>query len=90
MDPYQSSGVTLFSKKNIITFLLIGILLAAIPVAVRLAQQQQQLKSRAGGGPDVTFVTNDKVKVDSGGNFTTTTPDIQVQVTSPFGLATGK
>lgn len=85
MDPYQqSSGIDLFSKKNIITFLIIGIMLAAIPVAVRLAQQQQQLKSQA-AALNVSFETSSTTKQDSTGNFTTTSPDIIVRVASPFG-----
>ncbi|MDO8618717.1 MAG: hypothetical protein Q7R49_02095 [Candidatus Daviesbacteria bacterium] len=80
----EETGINLFSKKNIITFLLIGIMLAAIPVAVRLVQEQQQLESKAGGGANVSFVTSSTLKQDSSGNFTTTSPDINVRVASPF------
>jgi len=84
MEPYQSSEVELFSKKNIITFLIIGILLASIPVGVRLAQEQQQLKSKA-AALNVSFPTSNSLKQDNSGNFTTTSPEIQIRVASPFG-----
>lgn len=77
---------SLFSKRNIIGILLIAIMLLAIPVAVRLAQEQQQLRSQAAGEGDIIF-TGTSVKQDSTGNFTTTSPDVQIKVTSPFGLA---
>lgn len=84
MEPYQPSGINLFSKRNIISFLVIGIMLAAIPVAVRLVKEQQQLKSKAASTAGIIF-TGDKVKQDSSGNYTTTSPDLQIKVTSPFG-----
>jgi len=80
----ETQESNLFSKRNIITFLLIAIMMAAIPVAVKMAQEQQQLKSKAASTAGIIF-TGDKVKQDSSGNYTTTSPDLQIKVTSPFG-----
>jgi len=72
------------SKRNIITFLIIGILLLAIPVGVKLVQEQQLLKSKA-TGTEIQFVPDDNVSCDSGGNCATTDPTVQIELRSPLG-----
>ncbi len=79
----ESTNNSLFSIKNILIFLVLLIMIIAIPVAVYLSNQQTQLKSRAAGDGNMTF-TGEGVK-ESGGQYSTTTKDIQVVVTSPFG-----
>lgn len=68
------------NKKNVMTLILIGILLLAIPVGITLLKQQQIIKSRA---------TGDEIRFSgagvncAGGNCTTTSPDVQVELTPP-------
>lgn len=76
-----------FTKKNIISFLVIGILLLSIPFGVRLALEQTQLRSRAAGN-EITFVTGDTVActTTNGKETCTTTSDtVPVELRSPFG-----
>lgn len=61
-------------------------MVVAIPVAVKLSQQKTQIKSQAAGEGEVSF-TGPNVKQDTNGNFTTSSPDVQLKLTSPFGLA---
>ncbi len=73
----------LFSKKNIISYLLLAILIVAIPVGLKLGQQQQILKSRAAGEPPIVFKGTG---VDcSKGECVTTSATIDVEVFSPLG-----
>ncbi|MBI4029429.1 MAG: hypothetical protein HY376_03620 [Candidatus Blackburnbacteria bacterium] len=77
------SADKLLSKKNIITFLLLAIIAAAIPVGVKLVQTQQLLRSQAvETGNEVTFP---KLKQDAQGNYVTNTTQIEVKLQSPFG-----
>lgn len=76
----------LFSVKNVLLVVALLLMIVAIPVAVQLSSQRTQIKSQAATEADVTF-TGTSVKQDANGNFTTTSPDIQVKVTSPFGKA---
>lgn len=48
---------SLFTKKNLVTLLFLAILILAIPLGVKLAQQSQILKSRATSTP-ITFSGN--------------------------------
>lgn len=76
----------LFSKRNIIIYLVLAIIILTIPLVVGLAQKQTQLKSSAANA-DFKFVpqSDNSVKCDtSGENCTTTTPNIQIRITSPF------
>lgn len=68
------------SKKNLMTLVLIGILLLAIPVGITLLKQQQVIKSRA-TGDEIRF-SGANVKC-TGGNCITTSPDVQIELTSP-------
>ena len=74
------------SKKNIIVYLILAIVILTIPLVVGLVQKQTQLKSSAANA-DFKFVpqSDNSVKCDtSGENCSTTTPNIQVRITSPF------
>jgi len=73
----------LFSKKNLIAYLLLAIIAAAIPIGVKLVQTQQLLRSKAvETGNEVTFP---KLKQDAQGNYVTNTTQIEVRLDSPFG-----
>lgn len=72
----------LITKKNLISLLLLAILIVGIPLGVRLAQNQQQLKSRAAGDPIKFSGTG----VDcSKQQCTTTSPTIDIEFVSPLG-----
>lgn len=78
----MDSNNKLFSVKNILVFLVLLLLIVAIPVVVYLSKQQTQLRSQAAGDGNMTF-SGPGVK-ETGGQYVTTTKDIQVNVTSPF------
>lgn len=59
----------------------------AIPLGVRLIQQQQKLKSKAAGDP-ITF-SGPSVSRDASGQFITTDPNVQVELRSPLGPPLG-
>lgn len=64
-----------------------AILLLAIPLTVRLVETQLQLQSKATGN-EIRFVTSDTLKCAGEGNqqrCATTTPDVEIQLDSPFG-----
>lgn len=72
----------LLSKKNIISLLLLAILIVGIPLGVRLAQNRQQLKSRAAADP----IKFSGPGVDcSKQECITTSPTINIELTSPLG-----
>lgn len=77
----------IFTKKNIISFLVIGILLLSIPFGVKLALEQTQLRSRAAVVP-ITFVAGDTVSCKTVNNreeCTTTSDTVPVELRSPLG-----
>ncbi len=83
MDNYPTKQGNLFSKKNIITYLILAIIALAIPVGIRLVQTQQLLKSKAATGNEVTFPN---LKQDAQGNFVTTDPQkVDIRLESPLG-----
>lgn len=65
------------------TFLAVAIVLVAIPFAVKLVETRQQLKSKA-SGDEIKFVESNTLKC-KGNDCTTTKPDIEVELHSPFG-----
>lgn len=77
----MDSGEKLFSKKHIIYFLLLLIMVVAIPVGVKLVQEQQQLRSQASGEGTVTPVGDGVTCV--GKICTTTTKGIQIDIKAP-------
>lgn len=74
----------IFSKKNIIYILVLGITILAIPLGVQFVQNQQatQLQSQA-AGDEITFpgLREDATT----GNPVTSDPNVRVQLKSPFG-----
>lgn len=86
MDFNFPSEEKLLSKKNLISLLLLAILIVGIPLGVRLAQRQQQLKSRAVVDPIKFSGTG----VDcSKTECVTTSPTINIELTSPLGPPAG-
>ncbi len=78
----NNSESSLLSKKNIVTYLILAIITLAIPVGVRMVQTQQAiLKSRAAG----TEVTFPDLRQNANGDYVSQSPNIKVQLTSPFG-----
>lgn len=75
----------ILSKKNITTFLIIGILVLVIPFTVKLVERQQTLKSRAAGENAITFVPGDNIECDASGNCTTTDSTVELELKSPIG-----
>lgn len=73
----------LFSKKNLIPYLILAIFILAIPLGVKLVQTQTQLKSRAAGG-DITF-RGTGVTCPATGECSATEAQIEVVLDSPFG-----
>lgn len=76
----------IFSKKNIIIYLILAIIILTIPFVVSLVQKQTQLKSFAANA-DFKFVpeSDGSVKCDGQGeNCSTTKTGIQIRITSPF------
>lgn len=81
----EETEVKFLTKKNIITLLLVLIMLLVIPAGVKLATQQQVLKSRAAEGEEITF-TGPNVSEDK---TTTTSPEVEVELRSPWSLDSG-
>ena len=72
----------LFSKKNIITYLILVIVIVAVPLGVRLVQTQTQLKSKAATGNEIKFVESNTLKCDAT-SCTTTTSEVEVEIKAP-------
>lgn len=75
------------NKKNLIGLGIILFLLVAIPLGVYLAQTTQIFKPRASTGTaePIKFKEGGGVSKDASGNYTTTTPTVEIELTSPFG-----
>lgn len=92
MDDFLDSSDNLFTKKNLISLLILAIMIVAIPIGVKLIQNQQILKSRA-LAPSIQFTgqgvtCNGKscvtTQVDSTGHAT-----VDLEITSPLGPPSG-
>ncbi len=84
MDNYfQGVEEKLFSKKNIITYLMLAIVALAIPLGVKLVQTQQTLKSRAATGNEIKFVPKTGELECTSDRCTTTKPEVQVEIQAP-------
>ncbi len=82
-DVQLEEPTSLLNKKNIFTFLIIGILLLVIPVGVKLVQEQQLLKSKAAVDPIV--FTGPNVSKNAAGEYVAKDPTVQVELRSPLG-----
>lgn len=71
----------IWSKKNIISLLFVGILFLAIPIGVQLVERQQRFSARA-ASEAVTFSGDVKC---SGNECTTKSPTVNFNLKSPIG-----
>lgn len=72
----------LLTKKNIVTFLILAILMAGIPLGVKLVQEQQIFRPRAAAEP-VKFSGVGVTCTNT--TCTTTSPTFDIDITSPAG-----
>lgn len=83
LDSIEDQIIDLFRrKKNLVNLLILGILILALPLGIKLIQQQQIIKSRAEIEP-ITF-TGPNVE-QRGSEWVATKPQIQLKITSPLG-----
>lgn len=75
----------LWTKKNIINLLLVGIALLVIPFGAKLVSQQQIFQSRAAEPGEVKFIKGEGVDCDNAGKCVTTGNTVQLELRSPFG-----
>jgi|SRR3989344_4470108 len=80
---YEATAKRSFSKKNILSYLMVAIIILAIPVAVKLVQTSQQLKTQASGS-EIKFVESEKLTC-ANNDCKTTDPIIEIELHSPFG-----
>lgn len=84
MDKFQSylsPNEKLFSKKNLIAYLILAILVVAIPLGVNLIKKQTELRVKAAGG-DIKFPTTETQQC-SGDNCTTTSQTVKLEIKAP-------
>lgn len=80
---FPNGSQKLFSKKNLISYLMLAIIILAIPLTVKLVQEQQILKSRAQAGPPIKFTGTG---VDcSRPECTSTSATLDIELLSPLG-----
>lgn len=71
------------ARKDIISFIVLGLLIIAIPIGIKLLQNQQILKSKAATEKIIFSGTGVNC---SGTTCTTTSPTIDIGVSSTLGL----
>lgn len=79
MDFSSSEG--LFTKKNIISFLVLAIIILSIPLGVNLAKRQTEIRIQAAGG-DIGF-PDTETQACKGSHCTTTSDLIKVEIKAP-------
>lgn len=81
----QISDNKLLTKRNIIVLVVLIVLAVAIPLGLKLIQQQQTIRSRASTDtPQIRFVQGANVNCDtSSGNCTTTADTVDIELVSP-------
>ncbi|MBI2314540.1 hypothetical protein HYU93_00550 [Candidatus Daviesbacteria bacterium] len=75
----------LANKKHLVSILILGILILAIPIGMELLKNQRMIRSRASGDP-IAFVESDDV-FQKDGKWFTKSKSFSVQITSPLGPA---
>lgn len=70
------------NRKNLVSLLILGILVLALPIGITLLRQQQILRSKAAGEP-ITF--SGAGVTQKNGNWVSTTPQVTIKLTSPLG-----
>lgn len=72
------------NTRNLISLLVLGILILAVPIGINLVRQQQILRSRAAVDPIIFTGTGVSQR---NGNWVSTTPQVSIKLTSPLGPA---
>lgn len=78
-------GPRFFSKRNILAFLVVAILLISIPFGVKLVQERQNTKSKASSADAITFTGPNVDCTSNPSQCTTTSSTVQLQLVSPLG-----
>lgn len=73
------------NKKNLVSILILGILILALPLGRDLIRRQQIIKSRATEDP-IVFVADDNVS-QKDGKWIAKKPQVSLRITSPLGPA---
>ena len=76
-----SSSDKLFTKKNIISYLILAIVILAIPLGIGMVQRQTQLQIQAAGG-DIKFPKTETQEC-RGDNCTTTSETVRLEIKAP-------
>ncbi|MCL4367076.1 cohesin domain-containing protein [Patescibacteria group bacterium] len=77
MDPNLK---LLLSKKNLASFLIVGILVLAVPFGVNLASQRQSFNSNAAGKNEVAINTNTEISLTTDNNLVSVGQSFQVNI----------
>ena len=72
------------SKKVLINLLVLGILVLALPLGIKLIREQQIIKSRATEQPPVKFIEGENT-FQRNGQWMATRPQVTLELTSPLG-----
>ncbi|MDO8570130.1 MAG: hypothetical protein Q7R97_00910 [Candidatus Daviesbacteria bacterium] len=83
-DHIEMSEKKLFSKKNVMTFLVIAIGLLVIPFSVRMLEQANIIQIKA-TGDEITFVQGDNIDCTTGNTCKAIGTKFQVLLKSPLG-----
>lgn len=75
-------------KGAILPLLILGLLIVGLVVATQSASIQQIFQSQAGNPQEITF-TGSNVSTDAAGNQSATSQNVQIQMTSPYGVGGG-
>lgn len=87
------TSISLIKSPRPLALLAVLLIAVAIPLTSYIAQQQQDIRQRAsepsiGNPKEITFVGS-SVTVDPSGNWSTSSPTVQIQLTSPYPNAQG-
>ncbi|EKD84797.1 MAG: hypothetical protein ACD_38C00158G0006 [uncultured bacterium] len=87
LDNIKNEIINLFqSKKNLVNLLLLGIMILALPLTVKVVREQQIVQSRA-VNPPIVFKGDNVSQKD--GKWVASKPQITLELTSPFGPPAG-
>ncbi len=70
-------------RRKLLSLLILGILILALPIGMDMLTKQRIIKLRATNDPIV--FTGPNVRQKSDGNWVTTSSQVQLQITSPLG-----
>lgn len=83
LDNLKNQTRSFFSdKKNVVSVLILGILVLALPIGITLIRQQQIIKSQAAVDP-IVFSGDGVTKNNN--NWVSTKQQVTIKLTSPLG-----